>query len=539
MGAARLFKVRLKNYFYVHTALSIIRIAMKYLSRSCCLLICACILFGCSHPEADQPVTNVLVIVGDDHSAGVTGCYGNKLIRTPNIDRLAADGILFGNAYANAPVCSASRQSVLTGKYPHSTGVTLLTTPFPDEGNVTIAEYLRERGYMTGVVGKTHFNHFTGPVPDHGFTHSVTHADYRQWLDQQDMPAIPDSIETLPDWKPFRDPARIWLNADMLPTAVWESYGSAAFDAMKAIEFLEAQKDTSFFLWVGFHEPHSPFNFPVEYAGKYDPADMPLPEGSPEDDRFVPEIFRTLSDEDKRGIIASYYTSVEYMDQQIGKILDAVGNLGLQENTLVVYFGDQGYLLGDHKRFEKHTMWDPALKAPLIFRAGDRKVRRSRNEALVQFIDIVPTILDLIGQPALESVQGRSLEYLFDSRSEEGNEYVFSEFLEDNKAMITDGKWKYVFTTGKYDLGQGYQTGEGPSGILHKLYDLQNDPDETMNIAELPGNETILASLQQHMIDIFKNTHPAATSVSDTLSVEEQLVWFCEPPDRGAKRGVK
>ncbi len=503
------------------------------------ILTLAFFIVSCDRSSSVTEITNVIVIVGDDHAANAVGCYGNEIIRTPNIDRLASSGIRFENAYSNAPVCSASRQSILTGKYPHATGVTLLTTPFPDEGNITIAEYLRDRGYETGVVGKTHFNNRTHPLPDHGFGSSMSHSGYRDWLLQQDMEPIPDSISVLPKWRPFRDSARIWLNADVLPSAVRQEYGSAAFDAMKAIEFLENNRDTNFFLWVGFHEPHSPFNFPLEYAGRYDPADMPLPEGSPEDDRFVPEIFRGLSEADKRGIIASYYTSVEYLDHYVGEILDAVDELGLDENTLVVYMGDQGYLLGDHKRFEKHTMWDPAIKAPLIFRVGNKKTKKQKNDALVQFIDVVPTILDILDQPPMPDVQGKSMRYLLETRNARGNDYVFAEFLEDNKAMVTDGKYKYVYTTGKYDLGQGYATGEGPSGVLHKLYDLQNDPGETVNLAEVPGYETIMESLQAEMIAIFMDTHPAAGEWVDTLSTGQKLDFFCEPPDEGAKRGVE
>jgi choline-sulfatase len=492
---------------------------------------------SCKQAEQEAGIKNLLVIIGDDHSARALGCYGNDIVRTPNLDRLADEGVMFTNAYSNAPVCSASRQSLLTGKYPHSTGVTLLRTPFSDEKNVTIAEHLRSLGYTTGVVGKTHFNNRMAPVPDHGFTHNVTGRDYKKWFDEQTMSKIPDSVQTLGKWKPFVDSASIWLNADVLPTAYHEEYGSAAYDAMKAIEFLKSNKDSSFFLWVGFHEPHSPFNFPLEYAGKYDPSEIPLPVGSKEDDRFVPEIFRGLSDQEKQGIIASYYTSVEYMDHQIGKILDALKAEGLSESTLVVYLGDQGYLLGDHKRFEKHTMWDPAAKAPLIFRVGEKKRRVKSSDALLQFIDVVPTILDILDTPPMETVQGISMEHLFNQRTGEGNDYVFAEFLEDNKAMVTDGKWKYIFTTGQYDLGQGYQTGYGPSGILHKLYDLDNDPEETTNIAELCCNDIILASLQKQMLKIFTETYPDQVDFSDTLTLEEKLIWFCEPRDEGASRG--
>ncbi|MFC2089510.1 sulfatase [Bacteroidota bacterium] len=511
---------------------------MKFITSLLFCFISSVILFSCSPIQKKGKITNVVLLIGDDHATTAVGCYGNEIIRTPNIDRLAEEGLLFENAYSNAPVCSASRQSILTGKYPHATGVTLLRTPFRDEGNTTIAEYLRFAGYVTAAVGKTHFNNWSPPIPDHGFSYTVTNSDYYTWRSVQGMPPIPDSIEVLPKWKPFVDPARIWLNADVLPTGVTEEFSDASYDAMKAIEFMKEHRDTSFFLLVGFHEPHSPFNFPIEYRGKYEPGDIPVPEGSQEDDRFVPEIFRDLTKEDKQGIIASYYTSTEYMDAQVGKILDAIDELGLKKNTLVVYLGDQGYLLGDHKRFEKHTMWDPAIKAPLIFRVGDQG-KGKRTEALTQFIDIVPTILDILDMSGLPEAQGKSLKYLFENQNARGNDYVFAEFPEDNKAMVTDGKWKYVYTTGLYDLGQGYATGEGPSGVLHKLYDLENDPDETTNVAGLPGNQTILKSLQLQMIKIFKETHPMAGEISDTVSVEEFLAWFCEPRDEGAERGER
>ncbi len=115
--------------------------------------------------DTDGYLKNVIVIVSDDHTTKALGCYGNRIIHTPNLDRLASEGIRFTNAYANAPLCSASRQSLLTGKYPHATGVTLLTTPFRDEGKVTIAEILREKGLKTGIVGKTHFNNYMDSIP--------------------------------------------------------------------------------------------------------------------------------------------------------------------------------------------------------------------------------------------------------------------------------------------------------------------------------------------------------------------------------------
>src|SRR5690606_9821944 len=131
---------------------------------------------------------------------------------------------------------------------------------------------------------------------------------------------------------------------------------AGTFFANKANEFIEQHRDERFCLWVGFLEPHAPFTFPIEYAGRIDPETIVLPQGTDADDRWVPLIFKSLTDEDKRGIIRSYYTSVEYLDKNVGLILDKVESLGLTRKTLIIYLGDNGYLLNHHKRFEKHTM---------------------------------------------------------------------------------------------------------------------------------------------------------------------------------------
>jgi arylsulfatase A-like enzyme len=506
------------------------------------LLISFTIILGCmacNQSKSSEPFKNVIVLVGDDHSVKAVGCYGNDIIRTPNIDRIAENGIRFANAYSNAPVCSASRQSVLTGKYPHATGVTLLQTPFRDDINITLAEHLRKHGFSTAIIGKTHFNNYRDSIiPDHGFSVMVGHDEYNKWRNENPGKPIPDSIDVLPEWKPFRDPARIWLNADMLPSPYFEDEGYAAWDAAKAIEFLRNNQDNRFLLWVGFHEPHSPFNFPIEYRGKYNPEEMPLLKGSPEDNRWIPAIFSDLSDNDKRGIIASYYTSVEYMDHNIGRILDEVERLDLNDNTLIVYIGDQGYLLGDHKRFEKHTMWELAIRSPLVMQTGDKFGKGKVREALVEFIDLAPTIVELLGLDPMDGAQGVSLVPVIEGEKEEVNDYVFAEFLEDNKAMICNKEWKYIFTTGQRDLGQGYATGYGPSGILHKLYNLKEDPEETHNVAGDPGNAEILERLQHEMIRIFRETHPDAGALPERLSIEETLIWFCEPRDVGASPGA-
>ncbi len=488
----------------------------------------------------DHKIQNVVIIVGDDHAPDVVGCYGNQVIQTPNLDRLASQGIMFQNAYSNAPVSSASRQSILTGKYPHATGVSLLTTPFCDSTNTTIAEYLKNYGYATAIIGKTHFNNFTANPPTHGFDLMVDSKAYHEYLAEHPPTPIPDSIKTQPKWRPFRDPARIWLNADMLPSPCYDKDCHDTYLANRAAQYINQQKDNPFFLWVGFHNPHSPFRFPIEYAGKYHPDSVPLPEGSDEDERWIPEIFKNLTEKDKRGIIASYYNSVDYLDKNVGIIVEELKKQGLYDNTLIIYIGDQGYLLNDHKRFEKHTMWEEAIKAPFIMRAGNVLPQDEKLTQPVEFVDIIPTITDLLGlEKKMQQVQGKSMLPYIKGEKQTHKEYVFAEFLEDNKAMIANDTWKYIFTTGQRDLGQGYATGLGPSGVLHKLYNLKNDPKETTNVANKPENEAIVKKLQNAMINIFTQTHPEADSLPKNLTNEEILIWFCEPRDIGSEPGHK
>ena len=146
------------------------------------------LLTGLAFSQESAPLKNVVVILTDDHTLSVTGVYGNTIIRTPSIDELAAEGVMFNRAYCNAPICSASRQSLLTGKYPHATGVNLLFTPFPDEGNTTIAEHLKKYNYRTAMIGKSHFNNwmwyplYKNGLPTHGFDILIQTEDYRDFL---------------------------------------------------------------------------------------------------------------------------------------------------------------------------------------------------------------------------------------------------------------------------------------------------------------------------------------------------------------------
>jgi arylsulfatase A-like enzyme len=461
----------------------------------------------------------------DDHSAEVFGAYGNDIVRTPNLDQLAAEGVHFTRAFTNAPVCTPARASIVTGRLPHATGVTLLRSPLPDTTR-TIAEHLQEQGFATGAVGKMDFKSDL----THGFDYRVTGRDFHQYRQERTFPPRPDSIEVRPPWRPFDDPARVWLNADGRPSGHRDENSEGTYYARSAVDFLENNQSRRFCLWVSFHEPHSPFNFPVEFADRYDPASMPLPQQGPEDEQWMPDEFESLRPDDKRGIIRSYYSSIEYADKNVGLVLDALDRLGLTENTLVIYLTDHGYLLGEHGRFEKHMMWEPIVRSPLVIRGPGWGSRV--EDALVEYVDLLPTILGVLDVPPMRGLHGRSLVPLLTGDTVRHRSAVFSEFLADKKFMVRTERWKYIFTTGRHDLAQNYQTGNGPPGIDHRLYDLHKDPGEFRDLADDLKYSGVIKYLQQRLYMRLLRTHPHADELPDRFSLVESLVWFAEPPER-------
>jgi len=486
---------------------------------------------------------NVIVILADDHALKVTGDYGNKIIRTPSMDKLSSEGITFTRAYCNAPICSASRQSLLTGKYPHATGVNLLFTPFPDDGNITIAEHLRTFNYKTAIIGKTHWNNwawsslYKNGRPNHGFDVIIENGQYKKYLADNPPPSLPLDQKFYTREVGIENTAE-WMNWEVLPHPIDDAHSMGTFLANEAVKFMNNNKENPFFLWLAFKEPHHPYYFPIEFSNKYDPKDMPLPEGSSEDDRWIPEKYRNLSDAEKRGIIASYYTSTEYLDKNVGLVLDELKNLEIDQNTLVIYISDNGYLLHEHKRFEKHTMWEESIHQPMIIKAGPDFKAGQRSDAMIEYIDIVPTILDLIHIDPLIEAQGKSFKNVMTGSNAIHKQFAFSEYLEDNLAMICTKQWKYMFTTGSRDLGIGYKTGYGPSGIVHRLYDLESDPLEYEDVSKMPENSMKLQEMQEAMLKRFMETHPDAARCPKDLTLEGKLVWFCEPRDVGVDQSL-
>jgi choline-sulfatase len=518
----------------------------KSASLALLVFLCPLLLFALAEETeaADKP--NVPWLISDDHAAYVTGCYGNTVVRTPHLDRLAESGMRFDRAYCNSPVCSASRAAFITGMYPRTVGVTVLSTPLPASA-VTLGEVLKDAGYDTAWYGKTHFNSGL----KHGFDVVQGVGDWRRWLKEQDRKVDDAGPDVLPPWKPFRDPARLWINGVYLPFGLSDEFMWDTWFARQGAAFLSQHRDQPWCCVVSLTTPHSPFRFPLEYRDRHDPSQFEVPTVGPEDDWQIPEVFRHLTDAEKRKVQASYYTSSEFTDKNMGIVLDALEKSGQAEDTIVVYIGDHGYMLGQHGRFEKHCSYEPAVRSPLLIRYPKQFGGGRSTSAMVEFIDIMPTILELCGLALPRAVQGRSLVPLLKGTTDTHRKHVFVEYAWADEAMVRDDRWKLVYVRGKRRRADGYDPGEshplpGPTLLL---FDTQNDPGEFTNVAGRAEHQQRVAHLVSLLVEHLKKTsrlpdripgtndpmavldhcvQPHDPTREEALSEEQVLVSLCE-----------
>jgi choline-sulfatase len=383
-----------------------------------------------------------------------------------------------------------------------------------------MAETLRLAGFDTAAVGKMHFNSDLS----HGFDLRVDLADHRRWLSAR--PKKPPPPDVQPPWRPFRDPARVWLNSACQSLGESDAEASGTYLARRAAEYITAARARPFFLVVSFYEPHSPFRFPPEFRGRHGPSEFDLPELGPDDARQVPAVFRDLTDAEKRGIQAAYYTSVEYLDKNVGIVLDALDAAGAADDTIVAYLGDHGYMLGQHGRFEKHTSYEEAVRVPLIIRYP-RKIGAGRvSHAFVELVDLVPTIYNLCDYKTTAPLQGRSLRDLLAGKTTKHREHVIVEYAPNEEVMIRDQYWKLVYQRGVRRRTDGYDTGEPLVPNVFRLYDLFADPHELHNVAGHPKNAEVVKRLTDLLVDHLTRTarQPELVPAGDALTILDYCV---------------
>ena len=467
---------------------------------------------------------NVLILVGDDHRGGTLGIDGDARNATPRLDALAKRGVRFTHAYCNSPVCTPSRQSFITGRLPHAVGVTLLETPLPQSA-ITLGGWLGHAGFETAAIGKMHFN---GPS-HHGFQ---TRIDTREWaIHLRAHP--PKTGDQRRPWLPFQAPASEWLNASCLSGGLPIESMESTFYADKAIDFLKGHHASPFALVVSFYDPHSPFKFPEGWEHRYPPETFKVPAVSDVDRRDQPFVFQQLTPRDVQGIHAAYYTSLAYVDQQIGRVLDALEATGQAENTVVVYLGDNGYMLGEHGRFEKHCFYEPSIRVPLIVSQPGRLPADRKVDDLVELVDLVPTLAELLDLHPPARLHGRSLVPLLKGTpGASGRSVIFSEYLENEEAMVRDTRYKLIVGTGRRTRLDGYMNANPQPGPYERLYDLQTDPEETTDLSGRAELDGVRDRLRNALCDRLITTRDGLPSVPRGISGVEAIRWCLVPRDR-------
>jgi N-sulfoglucosamine sulfohydrolase len=415
---------------------------------------------------------NILIFVADDLGWRDTGVYGNRSIRTPNIDRLAHSGLLVRYAFGTSPQCSPSRISILSGRYSHATRTEDLHTPLPD-GVRLLPSYLQDQGYFTGMMAKTHI----GPNGERQF----------HWYSPQTAAAFPG--------------------------------------------FLDSAGTRPFFLWVAFHEPHRPYH-PDRVAHRHRPGQVVL----------TPYLADTP---ETRADLVKYYDTIAHMDDAIGVMLAELGRRGLRQKTLIVFLSDNG---APFPR-EKGTLYDSGTRTPLIFSWQPMiPAGTVYDRGVVSTVDLTPTLLDVAGAPAVDSMQGRSFKELLTApKTFAGRSHVFSERnwhdCDEHQRAVRTPRFKLIRTDAYTDLPLCTAADIGASPSFHalralakagrlnraqlrlfevprarlELYDLEADPWELRNVADEPRYARQVRQLAAVLQEWMEQTDdfPAAYRVRD------------------------
>ena len=476
---------------------------------------------GSEAAKAGTP--NLLFLIADDHRGGTLGVDGDPRRATPRLDELAGQGVRFTRAYCNSPVCTPSRQSLITGRLPHAVGVTRLTTPLPHDA-VTLGNLLTEAGYETAAYGKMHFN----SQDRHGFAERLDLKEWHGWLREH----LAKGDDRRRPWRPFKDPASEWLNSTCRPVGLPAAAMDSTYFADRAIDYLKSHKDRPFALVVSFYDPHSPFHFPDEWHGRFRPKTFPALAPSDADLRERPLVFKGLTPHDSQGIQAAYYTSLSFLDHQVGRVLDGLNAAGLSESTLVVYLGDNGYMLGEHGRFEKHCFYEPAVRVPLLVRWPRRLPAGGRVEGMVELVDVLPSVLDLLGVDRPRGLHGQSfVPLLRGEKGAQGRDVVFSEYLENEEAMVRGERYKLVMGTGRRKRLDGYETARPTPGSYARLFDMAADPSERHDLAGRPEFKGVEADLQSRLHQRLISTRDGALVVPAGLTDLQAIHWCLVPRD--------
>ena len=458
---------------------------------------------------------NVLLLMSDQHKPRALGVDGDPMARTPHLDALARSGVRFDSAYCSNPVCVPSRASLLTGLYTHNHRAYNNATPWPFEID-TIAHHFRRAGYMTGLIGKMHFV----DAQTHGFDYRLDFNDWWQYLGPKtklyaEELGRPNSGSGMPQidslWQDAGDPWKGVRELDARKGSVHvgrvsklaEADHFESFVARESVRFLRNHGQRPFFLIGSFLKPHDPFMPAERFAAMYRPEEMRLPRtwgkvdlnavpreirNSIQNNRPTPE----LAAQDAAKLrIALYYANLAQMDDALGRVLAALRELNLENDTIVVYTTDHGEMLGEHGLWQKFVFYESSVGVPLIFRVPGTRTPGARCAAHVSQVDVLPALAELCGVSLSGKLDGASLASLLREPAQRADRTVFAEFAlrtPNAKYMVRRGPWKY-----------SYYVSDMP-----ELYNLAEDPGEMRNLALSAGHKGTLDQMHQTLLDWYK-----------------------------------
>ncbi len=442
---------------------------------------------------------SVLFIAVDDLRPQL-GCYGDDRILSPNIDRLAREGMVFERTYCQQAICMASRASLMSGYRPdkgemHRRGPLYKHVP----GALSLNKHFLGNGYETVSIGKIYHHRSDDEV---GWSTEAFHPEGkwigRGYLSEEAIECVREYTEKYP--KATRRGIGPPFECADVPDGAYADGVSAEY----AISELNRLKDETFFLAVGFYKPHLPFNAPKKYWDLYAEEEIELAE-NPFAPKGVPREALTdwgelrayhgmpkkgpMPDHLARTLIHGYRACVSYTDAMIGKVLDELDRLGLRENTVVVLWGDHGWKLGEHGMWCKHTNFELDTHVPLIISAPEMKARGGRTPALTEFVDIYPTLCELCGLELPEHLEGRSMAPLLDDPGLQWKEAAYSQYPHGAAMGYSVRTDRHRYTEWR-DMKSGKIRAK-------ELYDHQNDPHENENLANTPGSQRQMNKLSR------------------------------------------
>lgn len=439
-----------------------------------------------SSPAQESSPPNILFIAADDLNTDIA-CYGTVQVKTPNLDRLANMGVRFDNAYAQQALCGPSRASVMSGLRPNTTGFVNLRDDLrklkPDV--VTLGQFFKNNGYYSGRVGKIFHHGNPGDIGTDG------HDDPLTWNEKFN----PAGIDKIHEDSIIRFPGGITGKKGRLGVsmAYWDpvSEDNEHTDGMvadRAVEMITRNKDKPFFIAAGFFNPHCPYVAPKKYFDMYPFEDISMPnlDEAKRDLEDVPAMaiqrdtiawpyYYGLTVDEARKCKQGYYASISFVDAQVGKLLDALEDNDLLENTIVVFWSDHGYFLGEKGLWYKRKNFERSVRVPLIMAGYGVNEHNKVVKQPVELLDLYPTLVDLSGHQVPKILDGESLVPFLKNTDDTWEKPAISQVYHGPNAQgytIRTTRWRFTEWNG------------GAAG--NELYDHDNDPDEIVNLANHP-----------------------------------------------------